>query len=370
MFLSNLVRAGGRLGACHHSGTHTEFRTLKVPHLVISRSQQITTRALQSLVPIVTIHRKSPPYLQSLSYQLHTNLAAPDISCRPDSVRISKLGTRYASTTAPPYIARSVSDILTFEECILTCIESGSGVRTIVSLLIVAAISFSAGSYFVMASIGAQVLPKYTDAESAVAFKSDNEHQREVEEYLNNHALIQALRSKTEYTESRPHLKFSEAQRASSLTAGALSGPGKIVVPPIVFLQDRGESMVMVTYLGTEVCGYPGFVHGGLLATLLDEGLARCAFQALPNKLGMTASLQINYKKPTLAGQYVVLRAKVVKSEGRKAWVEGHIETLPKTDSEEPVILVDASGLFIEPKQIKVRASVPQFSTIPLLSTF
>lgn len=98
------------------------------------------------------------------------------------------------------------------------------------------------------------------------------------------------------------------------------------------------------------MCGHDGIVHGGLLSTLLDEGLARCCFPALPNKIGVTANLTINYRKPTRADQLVMLVAKTTKVEGRKAWVEGRIESLPTTAAETPVTLVEASALFIEPK--------------------
>ena len=108
-----------------------------------------------------------------------------------------------------------------------------------------------------------------------------------------------------------------------------------------------------VSYLGTDLCGHPGIVHGGLLATLIDEGLARCCFAALPNKVGMTANLNINYRSPAPAGAFVVLRAKTTKVDGRKAWVEGHIETLVP-EGEKPIILVEASALFIEPRQAAV----------------
>ncbi|KAF8474678.1 thioesterase family protein [Kalaharituber pfeilii] len=208
-----------------------------------------------------------------------------------------------------------------------------------------------------MSTVAAQVLPKLTDTESATAFRAVHDQEVKIEEYLSNHPLVKSLRSNPAYTESRPHLKFSEEMRKASLTAGTLSGPGRIVVPPIVFAEGEAKSIVLVTYLGENVCGYPGFVHGGLLATLLDEGLARSAFLALPNKIGMTASLTVNYRKPTQAGQYVVLKAKMVKAEGRKAWVEGHIETLPK-NGEEPVLLVDASALFVEPKQVNLLSLV------------
>lgn len=98
-----------------------------------------------------------------------------------------------------------------------------------------------------------------------------------------------------------------------------------------------------------------GIIHGGLLATLLDEGLARCGFSALPNKIGVTANLNINYRNPAPAGSYVVLKAEMTKVEGRKVWVKGRIELLG--DTVEPgKLLVEAEGLFIEPKYAKVRA--------------
>ncbi|KAI5780527.1 HotDog domain-containing protein [Geopyxis carbonaria] len=201
----------------------------------------------------------------------------------------------------------------------------------------------------------------YSDEESLRNFQPQDPKQVEVEEYINSHPLTQSLRSKPEFTESRPTLKVNEPYRNASLTSGALAGPGRIVVPPYCWTEAEGRSLVSILYLGTDLCGYPGLVHGGLLATLLDEGLARCSFGALPNKLGMTANLTINYRKPSPAETFVVLRAKTVKVEGRKAWVEGHIETLPK-DGEEPVILVEASALMVEPKQaqfLKAAVAVP-----------
>lgn len=135
------------------------------------------------------------------------------------------------------------------------------------------------------------------------------------------------------------------------------------MVPPLVFVEEGGKSLISLQYLGSALCGHPGIVHGGLLATLLDEGLARCCFPALPSKVGVTASLNIEYKKLCQAGQVVVLRAQTTKVEGRKAWVEGRIETLGEIGSEEEEVgglmvrkvgdgevLCSAEALFIEPK--------------------
>ncbi|KAI9757335.1 MAG: hypothetical protein M1815_001422 [Lichina confinis] len=189
-----------------------------------------------------------------------------------------------------------------------------------------------------------------SDAQTLANFKPANDDVARVDDYIKNHPLAQSLRENPDFTESRPHLKFPEVVQRNNLTTGVLLGPGKIVVPPLTWNEKGGKTLVSIFYLGDDVCGHPGVVHGGLLATILDEGLAFCCFPALPNKIGMTANLNINYRKPAPAGEYFVLRAKTVKVEGRKAWVEGHIETL-EGHGKEPVICAEASALYIEPKQ-------------------
>ena len=61
------------------------------------------------------------------------------------------------------------------------------------------------------------------------------------------------------------------------------------------------------------------------------RGLIRClrqAFYSLPNQIGVTATLDLKYRKPTFANQYLVIRTETVDVKGRKVWVKGHIETL------------------------------------------
>lgn len=145
--------------------------------------------------------------------------------------------------------------------------------------------------------------------------------------------------------------------RHNNLVGGALLGAGRISVPPLSFGTADGSSFVSVQHLGPGLCGHPGVVHGGLLATLLDEGLARCCFPALPKRVGVTASLKVDYKAPAPAGAYVVLRAETVKVEGRKAWVKGRVETLVDEEAGEvPTVLCEAEALFVEPRQAAVSA--------------
>jgi 3'-phosphoadenosine 5'-phosphosulfate synthase len=196
-----------------------------------------------------------------------------------------------------------------------------------------------------------------SDEETLSLYTPEDDISTEIDEFIKNHPIAKELRLRPEIIESRPHLKIPVAQRSHNLTGGTLMGPGKVVVPPYTFSEKGGKSLVQISYLGTDLCGHPGIIHGGLLATMLDEGLARCCFAALPNKIGMTANLNINYKAPAPAGAFVVLRAKTTKVEGRKAWVTGHIETLVG-EGEQPVVLVEATALFIEPRQAAVSENI------------
>lgn len=75
--------------------------------------------------------------------------------------------------------------------------------------------------------------------------------------------------------ETRPYQSLSEECRANNLTAGALRGPGRLALPPLVRARWDETEGVIIMHVGRGLCGHDGIVHGGLLATLLDEALAR-----------------------------------------------------------------------------------------------
>ncbi|KAF2428686.1 hypothetical protein EJ08DRAFT_680586 [Tothia fuscella] len=197
-----------------------------------------------------------------------------------------------------------------------------------------------------------------TDEETLNLFNPIEEDSAYViHHHINNHSLTKTLLADPKFKAARPHLKIPPALRGHNFTGGILLGEDKIPVPPLQFSTEDGSEFVSLQYLGVALCGHPGIVHGGLLATLLDEGLARCCFPALPNKVGVTASLKIDYRKPCMAGQYTVLKAETTKVDGRKAWVKGRMETLPD-DGSPGEVLVEAEALFIEPRQAKAMARV------------
>ncbi|KAI7130118.1 thioesterase family protein [Hortaea werneckii] len=198
-----------------------------------------------------------------------------------------------------------------------------------------------------------------TDAESLTLYHATTPSEHAINDHILTHPLSVRLRAQEGMTESRPHLKIPESMRPHNLTGGTLLGDDKIVVPPLMFADKDAAlpTLTSISYLGPALCGHPGIVHGGLLATMLDEGLARACFPALPNKVGVTASLKIDYRVPCPAESYVVLKAQTMKVEGRKAWVKGWIEFLGEGDVEGPK-LVEAEALFIEPKNAASMARV------------
>ncbi|KAK9328947.1 HotDog domain-containing protein [Lipomyces starkeyi] len=174
--------------------------------------------------------------------------------------------------------------------------------------------------------------------------------------------LVLSLRSDPRFTESRPHVVAPEHLKMQMLTAGALTGSGRLAVPPIVWTDSEANEMVSIVHLGRNLCGHPGIIHGGLLATLLDEGLCRCAFLALPSNVGVTANLNLNYRSPAFADRLYVMRANVTKVDGRKAWVKGHFETIPE-DGKEPTTIVEGEILVVEPKWAKSLPKVVDVTT-------
>lgn len=213
------------------------------------------------------------------------------------------------------------------------------------------AIGFSMSAAAAVETVNGYVNPP-TDAETLTLFAPETPLAKEVDEHIKNHAMSKKLRATPGMKESRPHLKIPIGTRPHNLTGGVLLGDGKIEVPPLVFADSDAElpSLHAISYLGKSLCGHPGIIHGGMLATMLDEGLARACFPALPNKVGVTASLKVDYRVPCPAESYVVLKAYTTKVEGRKAWVKGWIELMDDSEEGSGTKLVEAEALFIEPK--------------------
>ena len=76
--------------------------------------------------------------------------------------------------------------------------------------------------------------------------------------------------------------------------------------------------------MGKALNGYPGVIHGGISALLFDNTFG-WVFIALNAPHGVTANLNINYKKPILADTWVILSARMDKLEGRKLYMSANM---------------------------------------------
>ena len=45
-------------------------------------------------------------------------------------------------------------------------------------------------------------------------------------------------------------------------------------MPPVLFYKKDQTEVVAAEHLGKDLCGHPKIIHGGMIATLLDEILA------------------------------------------------------------------------------------------------
>jgi uncharacterized protein (TIGR00369 family) len=85
--------------------------------------------------------------------------------------------------------------------------------------------------------------------------------------------------------------------------------------------------------------GPPGYLHGGIIATLLDEAMSKA--NRAQGVTAMTRQMQVEYLKPVPSGKPIRIEGRVTLSEGRKHWTEAKIVNA------EGVLLAHASGLFI-----------------------
>lgn len=88
--------------------------------------------------------------------------------------------------------------------------------------------------------------------------------------------------------------------------------------------------------------GHPGYLHGGIIATLLDETMSKSV--RAKGITAMTRHMEVDYKRPVPSETAIRMQGRVVKDEGRKHWVEAQI-----TDDAGKV-LAQSKGLFVEVK--------------------
>jgi acyl-coenzyme A thioesterase PaaI-like protein len=163
--------------------------------------------------------------------------------------------------------------------------------------------------------------------------------------------LVQSLTSDPNWQSWDAYSVFTPDERPHRLTTGPLGGTRGLGGYQRIFHNASTGEFISVVYFGGALAGWPGVTHGGLIATILDESLGRCAIRQLGAGTGVTATLELKYLKPSVTNSFYVVRCMPV-LEGaseRKRWVEGRLETIDGR------VCVEGRGLFVVPKGYKTR---------------
>ncbi|WP_083983246.1 PaaI family thioesterase [Actinomadura hibisca] len=123
--------------------------------------------------------------------------------------------------------------------------------------------------------------------------------------------------------------------------ASPVSGPLNPIAPPVEIELGADGSARASFVLGGVYEGPPSFVHGGMSAMVLDQLLGAAA--AANGTPGMTATLDLRYRRPTPHGVPLTAAAKVTRVEGRKTFAEAAI-TGPDGRT-----TVEATAMFVMP---------------------
>ena len=137
--------------------------------------------------------------------------------------------------------------------------------------------AYSVGAFY-PPEVATIVSPRAAPAPPDPALPSSIAYTSALEEELQKLPILQVARSapdSDEWYETRPYTDFPEDRRVNSLTAGALRGPGKLALPPLLRVHKDEKETFAIVHFGRGLCGHDGIVHGGLIATILDESLGR-----------------------------------------------------------------------------------------------
>ncbi|KAK9812857.1 hypothetical protein WJX72_004768 [[Myrmecia] bisecta] len=121
------------------------------------------------------------------------------------------------------------------------------------------------------------------------------------------------------------------------------------------FYDTKQQRVDCVIQLGSDVCGYPRVLHGGLTAAIFDESFGFLFFalkkqRALPFwGPAYTAHLEVNYKAKIQAGRLLLCTTEVESIDGRKVWMKAVMRDGPNGK-----VYATARALFVAPRPQKL----------------
>lgn len=128
------------------------------------------------------------------------------------------------------------------------------------------------------------------------------------------------------------------AHKAQSRCFGC--GPANAGGLHLEFLLAEDGRVVCLPTIPDNFEGPAGYLHGGIIATLLDEAMSKSV--RARGLTAMTRQMEVNYLRPVHSGTPIRVEGRLTRSEDRKHWCEARvIDARGHT-------LAGGKGLFIE----------------------
>ncbi len=112
---------------------------------------------------------------------------------------------------------------------------------------------------------------------------------------------------------------------------------------------DKDRRTLRTTFVAREIFqGFDGVVHGGILSTLLDEAMAKLAYEL--GYGGITAHLEVRFKRPAPILTPLLVYGEIVDVKPRL------IKAVASIATQEGTILATAKSTLMRPKEEPERA--------------
>jgi uncharacterized protein (TIGR00369 family) len=117
-------------------------------------------------------------------------------------------------------------------------------------------------------------------------------------------------------------------------------GPANPTGLHLEFMRAEDGSVVCLAAVSDCFEGPAHFLHGGIIATLLDEAMSKAVRAS--GRTAMTRQMEVDYLRPISSGAQILIEGRIDRSDGRKHWAEAKILDAGGT------MLAQGKGLFIE----------------------